>query len=280
MNRFVNLFAWYADKLFDHPYCWVPPLVLSGVGRSGTTALRMSLGVHPEIVYNRSENNILMDLLETGLHNCTYFSRKTSMQMGQERYDKAFRNMILNVLYPRPRFSFSMPKRWMALSDINPRLAGYLRQLFPEVRVVYIVRNGIEVVSSRMSFEGFKDRPIEWQCDVWAKSAEMAAWGQQQDNFFLIRHETLLNRETALHVFSSLWDWLGLKDEPVCVEALWSNSYHPTTFSGEDTRSSIDLCHRDQRWKYWTGEQRQAFEVRCGAAMEFFGYEMPWTSRC
>jgi Sulfotransferase family len=276
MNRYVNLFAWYANKLFDHPFYGIPPIIVSGVGRSGTTALRMSLGEHPGIVYNQAENNILMDLLVAGLHNCTYPSRKASMQMGQERYDKAFRNLILNVLYPRPRFSLKTPTHWMALSDITPRLAQYLKQLFPKARIVYIVRNGIEVVSSRMVFEGFKNRPFNWQCEVWAKAEETARWGQQQDNFFLIRHETLLDQDTTARVFDELWTWLGLKNDFRCVEALWSKSYHPTILSSEDAGTSADLRQRTLRWKYWNEEQRQIFASRCAAGMQYFGYEIPW----
>jgi hypothetical protein len=279
MKQNMNLAAWYASKLFDHPYCKIPPLLVSGVGRSGTTALRMSLGLHPDIEYNGAENNIVMDILETGVHNCTYPSRKASMQMSQEKYDKVFRNLILAVLFPRPAVFRIMPGYWMALSDLNPRLAGYFRQLFPTVRIVYTVRNGIEVVSSRMVFDGFRKHPFDSQCEVWAKAEDMAKWGREQDNFFLIRHEMLVDKETALQVFTDLWSWLGLRNEHKCIDALWSSSYHPTKFPGEDPRTSADLRSRSLRWEFWTDDQRREFTIQCAPAMEFFGYEIPWLRR-
>jgi hypothetical protein len=217
-----------------------------------------------------------MDILETGLHNCTYHSRKASMQMGQRRYDKTFRNLLLNVLYPRPPFTLTLPKRWMASSDINPKLFGYLRQLFPDVRLIYLVRNGIEVVSSRMVFEGFKDRPFEWQCDVWSESAEMVRWGSEQDNFFLIRHESLLDQESIDRVFSDMWLWMGLYNDPQCAGTMRTNTYHPTTFPGEKPASNEILYRRKSRWKYWTNEQREVFTNHCASAMQYLGYEIPW----
>lgn len=279
MLQLMNFAAWYMNKLFDHPYAAVPPLILSGVGRSGTTALRMSLGSHPDIIYNRSENNIVMDLLETGLHNCTYPSRKNSMQMSQHRYDKAFRNLLLNVLYPRPPFAVTLPKRWMATTDINPRLVGYLRELFPDVRLIYLVRNGIEVVSSRMVFEGFKDRPFAWQCEVWARAEEMARWGVEQDYFYLIRHESLLDRESISRVLAGLWSWLGLKNDPRCAEALATDSYHPTIFTGEATGDAKNLNRRKARWDFWSDEQRDIFVNTCSSAMTYLGYDIPWCAR-
>jgi hypothetical protein len=272
----VNLGAWYVSKRVDHPFSAIPPLIVSGVGRSGTTALRMTLGIHPDIAYNRAENNIVMDILETGLHNCTYHSRKASMQMSQEKYDKVFRNLLFNVLYPSPPLSISRPKRWMASSDINPRLVGYLQQLFPNVRIVYLVRNGIEVVSSRMVFEGFKGQSFQWQCEVWAKAQEMVRWGVEQDNFYLIRHESLLERESISQVFTGLWTWLGLKNDSRCADAMRAATYHPTKFPSEGSEVMMNLRKRESRWEFWTAEQRKIFTDRCASAMDYFRYEIPW----
>lgn len=279
MKYLINYGAWYLNKLFDHPYVAVPPIVLSGVGRSGTTALRMSLGTHPDIIYNRAENNIVMDILQTGLHNCTYPSRKVSMQMSQCRYDKAFRNLILNVLYPRPPLAMTLPKRWLTSTDINPCLVRYFRQLFPDTRLVYLVRDGVEVVSSRMVFDGFKDRPFTWQCEVWAKAEEMIRWGVGEDYFYLIRHESLLEPKSIQRVLSDLCSWLGLKYDTQCAEALSNNTYHPTTFGGEAASAARDLHSRKSRWEYWTDEQREIFVKICSSAMDYLGYEIPWCAR-
>ena len=50
-----------------HPYESVPLIVISGVGRSGTTALRESLGLHPDVHSTGRENNIIYDVADTAL---------------------------------------------------------------------------------------------------------------------------------------------------------------------------------------------------------------------
>ena len=278
VKELITMVGWYSGKWIDHPYSKVPPILVSGVGRSGTTALRLSLGLHPKIVYNMAENNIVMDLLATGLRNCTYPSRKASMQMSQRKYDKTFRNTLLSVLFPQPAPFRPLPKAWMAHSDITLPLAGYLRQLFPALRIVYIVRNGIEVVSSRMLFEGFKDRPFEWQCEVWGKAAEMIRWGTTQDHFFLIRHEDLLSQNTSSRVLDNLWTFLGLKPEQRCADALRNQRYHPTKSPLEAAAAEDNLQTRAQRWQFWSEAERQCFTAHCAEAMTFLGYDLPWQS--
>lgn len=276
MNQLANFVTWYAHKLFDHPYVKTPPLVLSGVGRSGTTALRMSLGRHSNIVYNGAENNIVMDILQTALHNCSYPSRKASMQMSPSRYNKAFRNLILGMLYPRPVLRITKTGRWMVSTDITPPLAEYLKELFPEMRLIYLVRNGIEVVSSRMVFDGFRERPFSWQCEIWARAEPMIRWGLEQDYFYLIRHESLLDRESVSQVFGDLWRWLGLKDDSRCLETLTGSIYHPTSFANEDSSKACDLRNRTSRWEFWDDEQRDIFVKHCSSAMAFLNYKIPW----
>lgn len=201
------------------------------------------------------------------------------MQMSQDRYDKAIRNHLLNVLYPRPPFAVIRPKRWMASTDINPRLVGYLRQLFPEVRLIYLVRNGIEVVSSRMVFEGFKDRPFAWQCEVWAQAEKMVRWGAAQNYFYLVRHESLLDRKSVTRVLAGLWSWLGLKNDPRCAEVMATNSYHPTILTNETPGDAKNLDRRKGRWEFWSDEERSIFVDTCSSAMAYLGYEIPWLAR-
>jgi hypothetical protein len=273
VKELITMAGWYSGKWIDHPYSKVPPFS-PGVGRSGTTALRLSLGLHPKIVttWPRTTSS---DLLATGLRNCTYPSRKASMQMSQRKYDKTFRNTLLRS-FSAPALFSPLPKAWMAHSDITLPLAGYLRQLFPALRIVYIVRNGIEVVSSRMLFEGFKDRPFEWQCEVWAKAAEMIRWGATQDHFFLIRHEELLSQNTSSRVLDNLWSFLGLKPEQRCADALRNQWYHPTKSPLEAAEVADNPQTRAQRWRFWNEAERQCFIDHCAEAMTFLGYDLPW----
>ncbi len=271
MRRLLHIFLWRLTRLSSHPYTNIPLLWISGVGRSGTTALRMSLGQHFQVSYNFAENNIAFDILKLAHHNCTYPSRATSMQMRQERYNATFRKLLCEVLYPRPRWNL-FPRYWMVSSDISPDLAIFLKDLFPNSRIVYIVRNGIEVVASRCLFPGFQHFSFEDNCREWARSVSMVHWGHHRSDFLLIRHERLTGDEACSSIRAVL-EWLGLPNDPACCLALDQQYFHPT-ISGDSTDASLQFRH--SRWKSWTEEQREQFVSICGEPMEFFRYPIPW----
>ena len=74
-------------------------LFLIGVGRSGTNAVRHSLGLQPSIYYNGHENNVVPDLLETALINCTQPDREVGMTIPQADYDRIFERVVNDLLW-------------------------------------------------------------------------------------------------------------------------------------------------------------------------------------
>jgi hypothetical protein len=235
-----------------HVYDEIPLVVLSGVGRSGTFALRDALGRHPQVHSTGSENNILYDLLSTAQRNCTIEARRIAMQVDQPTYDRLFHDLILCRLFPGQ--------------------AGAAR-----VRIVYLVRNGIEVVSSRLRFGNFVDLPFRQHCEVWARSVEMAEWGRDRDDFMLLRHERLLEDRTLADSLEAFWTFAGLPAEAKIFERLLNVCYHPTSEDGASSPGET-LRERADRWRDWTDEQRLTFADVCGEAMRYWGYEMPWLS--
>jgi hypothetical protein len=262
-----------------HAYDDIPLVVLSGVGRSGTFALRDALGRHPQVHSTGSENNILYDLLSTAQRNCSIEARRIAMQVDQATYDRLFHDLILSLLWPDPRPE--LPRQLLAFSNLLPDRAGYLCQLFPgrpgaaRTRIVYLVRNGIEVVSSRLRFGNFVDLPFRQHCEVWARSVEMAEWGRDRDDFMLLRHEHLLEAETLAESLEAFWTFAGLPAEPKIFERLLNVCYHPTS-EGDASTPGETLRTRADRWRDWADEQRLTFAVVCGEAMRYWGYEMPW----
>jgi hypothetical protein len=264
-----------------HAYDDIPLVVLSGVGRSGTFALRDALGRHPQVHSTGSENNILYDLLSAAHRNCTIDARRIAMQVDQATYDRLFHDLILNLLWPEPRPE--LPRQLLAFSNLLPDRARYLCRLFPgrpgaaRARIVYLVRNGIEVVSSRLRFGKFVELPFRQHCEVWARSVEMAEWGRDRDDFLLLRHEHLLEAETLAESLQRFWTFAGLPAEPKIYERLLNVCYHPT--SAENASAPAEtLRTRADRWRDWTDEQRLTFSVVCADAMRYWGYEMPWVA--
>jgi len=262
-------------KVAAHPYEGVPLVLVSGVGRSGTTALRHCLSAHPDLHSTGSENNIIFDVLETARHNCTYPSRRGTMKVVQAAYDRQFRLLLLNLLWPEPCRG-SRPTKLLATSDLTPDRADYLCRVFPDAQIAYIVRNGISVVSSRMAHPNFKDDPFEEHCRRWAGARDMIEWGASRREFVLVRQEDVLDAVNAEEVCRRTMEQLDLPFCPACVETMTGNRYHPTTFKDETEDAAKDLKTRADRWTMWTDEQRALFTKICGQSMLYLNYKIPW----
>ncbi len=259
----------------SHPYAQVPLTLISGVGRSGTTAVRESLGLHPDLHSTERENNIIYDVLDAAHRNCTAPSRRFSMRVDDAAYDAAFRELLLTILWPRPRDL--LPARLLAFSDITPDRADYLIRLFPGAKILYVVRNGIEVVSSRMRHHGFNQQPFETSAVIWSQAMDIARWGEARADFFLVRHEHLIAPGGPQRATAAICDFLGIPFHDACARNLQTRNYHPTPEIVTHIAAAPPSLHtRAQRWKDWLPEQVNFFAHRCSAAMEYFGYDRPW----
>lgn len=260
--------------------------LFSGVGRSGTTALRKAFGCHPEIYYNGLENNIVQNVISCALRNCTA-GRKEWMAVPQERYDELFRNLLTDLLWPEP--GGRVDKTLMCAINPSMEIADYTRQVFGDCKFVYLVRNGIEVISSRQRFPPFSLRSFSEHCDVWLRARGMLQWGRNNpEHFREFRHEWLIDEKQAGRRFSDVFTWLGLSQCPACAEHILSNRYHPTSEASGPIAAVVDAAHlvksdrekltddRRGRWRSWQPEEISLFEEKCGAFMAELGYELPW----
>lgn len=263
-------------KVAAHPYEGLPVIVVSGVGRSGTTALRHSLSAHPALHSTGNENNLIYDVLETARQNCSYPSRRATMHVVPAAYDRQFRLLLLNLLWPQPRRGTNRPRALLATSDLTPPRADYLMRVFPHARIAYIVRNGIEVVSSRCVHPHFSGAPFEEHCRAWCACHAMAQWGQANPSFVLVRQDTLLDIECARTTINATLAALGLPQEPRCSDVLLRRQFHPTQVAGEAREEAGDLRRRHERWRHWSAVQQDRFAILCGPAMDYFDYPIPW----
>jgi len=260
-------------------------LFLCGVGRSGTTVFRTALGQHPEIYYNGKENNAVHEILNVAQRNCTMASRKYAMEVDQNRYDEIFRQTIEALTWPDAG-QRDLPTRLAAINPAGEQL-DYLRQVFPGSKIICLVRNGIEVVSSRMAFESFSKNSFESHCNVWNRSCPVIEWGQNNpDHFRLFRQEWFYQGDVLRERLNEMFDWANLCPSDLTLNHITQTLPHPT--SGGDTIASEDfgatsddekeryfLSKRD-RWKSWGADQREMFAGTCGDFMKTLGYEIPW----
>jgi len=262
-------------------------LFVCGVGRSGTTVLRTSLGTHPQIYYNGFENNIVQDIAEVALKNCTAKSRKNAMAVEQEEYDEHFRTLIRSLMWP----DTTLASRPIHMAAINPTPAqlDYLVQLFPDSKFVGLIRNGIEVVSSRTEYRSFAANDFASHCETWNRAVKVLEWGRRYpDCFREIRQEWFYAPEQLHRWIAEFSSWLSieLSDEP--TKSILGTLRHPTSAEFSiDRRAFRKTAIEDKqkyfrskrdRWQEWTDKQRAIFKELCSRNMGLTGYEIPWNS--
>lgn len=247
-----------------HPYSDLPMIVVTGVGRSGTTALRKALGCHPDIISTGHEHNIAFDLLETARRNRTEFSRRVAMQVTDDEHDALFRNILLDLIFPKPEIV--IPNRVpMLFTNLFPKTADFLLELIPNAKIVCIVRDGVDTVHSRTKHAHLGVHPFERQCTAWKNAHAMARWSDTTDRCLTIRYE-------------------HMKSDPVrtCEQVL---AYCSLTPSKSPTNHLLETTHHPTKpehnasWQSWTAEQRSIFETHCGQEMAELGYTIPWKAQ-
>ena len=274
-----------------------PYLFLCGVGRSGTTIFRTGLGKHPEIDYNGKENNIIQELLEVAMRNCSMKSRKYAMMVEQDRYDEIFRIAIEALIWNQPTPSKSSdaangspsinPKvRTAAINPSGDQL-DYIRQVFPGSKIISLVRNGVEVVSSRTQYKSFAKQTFEQHCDIWNRAEPIVAWGKDNPSHFrLFRQEWFYQPEKLKTHLDELFCWLGIEGSDLSLNHITGTLRHPTDSAmelGADKFASVSddqkkdyFLAKRERWRDWTADQRILFSDRCSDFMQQLGYEIPW----
>jgi len=187
-------------------------------------------------------------------------------------------SLLHHLLWPTPRTGEAAP-RFLLATDLRLEFAQWIEKLLTHTTVIYIVRNGIEVVSSILAHPKYLNNwAFKDICKLWATASEVVEWGKNRDDFLVLRHENLLQRETAETAYRRIFDMLPVEYDKVCVEYVFTERPDPTRMAGEAERVSDDLKKRKERWRLWTDRQRDTFAEICGEAMRYFDYEMPWTT--
>ena len=263
-------------------------LFISGVGRSGTTALRNSLGMHPDIYYNGKENNIVQDLIAVAQKNIVMKSRNFALAVSPPTYYTAFEELILQIIWPEKKLRKS--KTLLAAVNLEPHLIETLRDVFRACRVVCLVRNGIGVISSRMKYRSFQDGEFAEHCQVWLRSTRMVKWAEENPEIGrVIRQEWFSDEERVTQEFLELFQWAELPANPQPAENILARRYHPTDANEQTSNEShekygqLDVVERKafeldrvDRWKSWSQQQQDYFVETCGEAMKSLGYSIPW----
>lgn len=254
----------------NHPLYNSRVLVVSGIGRSGTTVLRKSLEIHNEIISTKTENNLVFDLLESLGRSIK--KRSNAIKDSVSDHKRVFKNTILDTTFP---LIFDKHKLNALCCDLRVESLNQLVELFNEnLKIIYIVRNGIEVVASRMIKKQFAHFTFEENCRIWAYSEKIIRHAINFPQFHLVRHEDFLSEQNLIETYTSIFNHLGIVFEPNCIEFVRENFCHPTLILSDD-KIKDNLSERSKRWKNFSEEQKKLFNNICGKPMSYLNYPIP-----
>jgi hypothetical protein len=260
-----------------HPFSDLPLLLVSGAGRSGTTALRQCVAAHPDIDCLNRESNYIFDLMRNAHLSLDNPFRVKNLVVSAKRFWQCHQQLILHLHWPVRSIADRRAKLALATySMLDPRAAIGLAEAFPTLSHCHIVRNGIEVVSSYVSFPNFSHLSFEDCCRIWARQQAMIQYVTTHKHATLVRYEWLReDRDAFSRALDEALRRCGLAWHPQCRKPL-SRTWHPTRFSGESRADARKLSRRKDRWKYWSPGQRDRFTEICGETMQMLGYDIPW----
>lgn len=260
-----------------HPFLELPFLFVTGQARSGTTVLTRAVGSHPDVFSNMMESNYIGELVWTVRRTVEMEVRNTQLAVSPETLKQQFANALFHVLFPLELWDSSAPPKAVStFSAMRVENADFLLEFLPHLHVVNIVRNGLEVVASRMAHEHIGKRDFREHCVAWAAAMEMIDWGAKQDSFTLFRHEQFLDPQKTVETFDQLFAMFNLPASSQPAEFVSQGIINSTRTESDTDESAKDLRSRRDRWRTWTQSQRATFEEVCAAAMHSLGYEMPW----
>ena len=227
----------------------MPVIFVGGTGRSGTTVLGRLLGTHPDFVNLPAEMKFITEHggLSSLLGGAVSFDEFETFVRGQafeNRFGRGLHMMTdmdaVNGLLPRLRAGLDRDpwgaaaafvhdlldpvalaagaKGWIDTTPTNAAQAVALYRLFPNMRLVHMVRDGRDVARSVTKRRWGPD-DLESALDWWARRVERSFAGCAQlpaSHVLTLHMEDLFVRDRE-RSFERLLEFVGLSPDPAIV---------------------------------------------------------------
>lgn len=284
-SRAVDRGAFEGADTFGSGYVSdVPPVVIGGCARSGTTLLRVILDSHRRLC--------------CGPESKLFFQNKVRPARLSEQFDMYPREVIRLARNAGSRAEFiegffeeyarrSGKTRWAEKTPRNIEHLDYIFRAFPNARFVHVIRDGRDVVCSLRTFPRHKVvdgelvrldtwNPIGECIDRWVASIAASKPYREDPRYFEVRYEDLVldtrsTVERLLEFLDEPWDERTLRYSEVKA-----GSRDVTKFPQNPEATQPVMSKSIGRWRRDLAPDEQAlFKERAGELLDELGYENP-----
>ena len=260
------------------------PLFISGIGRSGTSAVISSLAKHKSVVEPDRIGeapiinhfiNFLIDYEDKSPDRDYHFK---NYQLDSAGRDAAFSNLLSSLQYGVDINATDAEKSiWIAKVSLGEEAYRKACSIFSQLRVIYVMRNGIEVVNSAKSFHGFASMTFEQLCRRWANNLETCRYVHSSALCAVIKHHELVTDPKS--VYQSVYEQLQMEADEAPANFIGTtlfNSSFDKTASVKSTSGVFD--NRLACWDDWSKEEQNTFVDICDDHMIEFDFQRPYTA--
>lgn len=272
------------------------PVFVVGGGRSGTSIMLRALGVFDEIVAAPGETPLLTTVGDVAWHHFCLTDRigdyyRNALKIKRNKLECllihlgfrfGFGTVFPLIAVLKCKYTVGRPtkllrvRRWAAKTSPKEKHAQGLKAIFPGCQIICMVRNGIDVVGSRMKYKGFSSLPFEEHCMNWRDTVSKYAYVDRLDWGIVIRYEDFLSDQAS--TLSKIADFLGCHGNyDGVVHYVKTNVLHPLDKSDQSVSDAAAFLNsRNACWHSWNEEQRRTFIDICGSDMKSKGYKIPF----
>jgi protein-tyrosine sulfotransferase len=259
------------------------PIFLGGVPRSGTTLLRVILDSHPRIFCGTELRAVrALALLWQSASDTAQPLLSQAYETDPERLRRIFSTLVLSFLEPawrasgKARVAEKTPSNFL----VFPQLAA----LFPQSPLIHVIRDGRDVVASRLERDKIAAQGKAFDTVAQA-TAHAQEWAEAMAlrrailgnvdlsrSYYEIRYEQLISEPEP--VLMGLFDFIGERFDP-CVLAFHQierNVAGTEEWSAEAVRRPIFTTSKG-RWERSLSADEQAAILRvAGSELAELGY--------
>ena len=259
------------------------PIFVTGIGRSGTSALLKCLVYHknviePEVLGEAPFIGHFVNFIHNYENGTDREYRLKNYKLGTEERADAFGEMLYKLhIAPKnkEKAKTAAAKYWPAKAFPNRKNYSAFKNIFPGMKMMYIMRNGIEVVNSTRNFHGFSNLTFEDCCRRWAGSIQANNFLENRADVAFIKHHDMVTN--PVEVLGDAFAEIGMARDPKPGEYIQSNIFNS---SFDNTNENINAVkHFEGRlqaaWDAWTSEEQELFIKLCDSYMQSYGFALP-----